>query len=84
MLIIISDCSPSAYGFNQACADNSDIRKECRKKNTKLLAFAIGDDFDRLQQLYGKENIVDCRNLNTFQKFFQKSLQINAKLLIGK
>lgn len=79
LLIIISDGLPSAYGFNQACADISDIRKECRKKNTELLAFAIGDDFDRLQQLYGKENIVDCRNLNTFPKVFSKIIADKCK-----
>ena len=80
LLIIISDGLPSAYGFNQACADISDIRKECRKKNTELLAFAIGDDFDRLQQLYGKENIVDCRNLNTFPKVFSKIIADKCKV----
>lgn len=85
IMIIISDGLPNAdnYDFYQAKEDISDIYKECKKKHIELLAFAIGDDVDKLKSLYGENNLVDCRDLNKFPQTISKILAEKSKKIYG-
>lgn len=76
VVIIISDGLPNGtdYGFHDALADIADIKKECKKKHIELIAFAIDGNIDALKQLYGEENLVDCRDLQKFPKELSRVL----------
>lgn len=76
LIIVISDGLPNdtGYGFRQALADITDIRKECKKKNIELIAFAIDSNIEKLKDLYGEENLVDCRDLSKFPKNISRVL----------
>ena len=82
-MIVISDGLTSYYGFYEAKADITDIYSECDKRNIELLAFAIGDDVPALTELYGKENLVDCRDLKQFPKTISKVLAERSKKIYG-
>ena len=67
ILIIISDGQPNAYSYggDEAAADLRQIKNNLRGKEIILIAAAIGDDKDNIQDIYGKSylNITDLKKM---------------------
>ena len=76
ILIIISDGQPNAYSYggDEAAADLRQIKNNLRGKEIILIAAAIGDDKDNIQDIYGKSylNITDLKKM---PKIFAKIIE---------
>ena len=80
VVFVISDGAPSAYNsFDEALIDISNVLKLYKSNKIDLVAFAINDDFERLTQIYGENNIIDSRNIETFPKEMSKILAKKSK-----
>ncbi len=64
LLILISDGQPAAYGYmgEAACEDLRGIKKYYRKRNVELIAAAVGDDKDVIEEIYG-DGFLDISDL---------------------
>lgn len=80
VVFIISDGAPSAYNsFDEALIDINNVLNLYKANNIDLVAFAINDDYESLTQIYGENNIVDSRNIETFPKEMSKILAKKSK-----
>ena len=64
LLILISDGQPAACGYmgEAACEDLRSIKKYYRKRNVELIAAAVGDDKDVIEEIYG-DGFLDISDL---------------------
>lgn len=69
VLIIVSDGKPNAPGHTgqTAVTELQNIKRELEKKGTAVFAAAIGDDRERIREIYGK-GFLNISNLNDFPK----------------
>ena len=70
MLIIISDGQPNsrAYSGEEAARDIQDIIGKLRRKNIEVLAAGIGEDRERVKEIYGNDNYIDISDLSALPK----------------
>ena len=74
LLMIISDGQPNNMGYYGRAAEE-DIKKIVKaeeRKDVDILAFAIGDDKDRIKDIYGEKRFVDISDLSTMPKTLSK------------
>lgn len=73
LLIVISDGQPAStnYGGQSAVEDIQSIVKKYRKKGVQTIATAIGDDKERIKEIY-KDGYIDISDLNKFPKALVK------------
>ena len=65
LLFIISDGRPnhSSYGGDEAAKDIQGIVRKLRKQGVEVIAAAIGDDKDRIKDIYGAGSYLDIDDL---------------------
>lgn len=70
MLIIISDGQPNSrdYSGEEAARDIQDIIGKLRRKNIEVLAAGIGEDRERVKEIYGNDNYIDISDLSALPK----------------
>lgn len=75
LLFIINDGLPSAFGYGGGLAveDIQDALKE--HPETKVFALAIGDDIERIGEIYGENNTIDCSDLKTLPKAIASTIE---------
>ena len=69
ILILISDGQPNGDGYHgtAAAADLRAIKQEYRKKGVILFAAAIGDDKEKIKEIY-QDGFLDITDLNKLPK----------------
>lgn len=75
ILLIVSDGQPAGinYGGNSAVADMRKIISEHR--NIDTYAFAIGDDGEKIAEIYGEDKTLIFSNLNDFQDVITRLIE---------
>ncbi len=72
LFILISDGQPNAWNYSgvQECVKKElvGLRKKYSKLGVKFVVAAIGDDKDRLRELYGEKNFCDIKNLKALPR----------------
>lgn len=71
LLFIISDGTPNAYNYGGTIAINElkEIHNKCKKKGIITFAAAVGDDKDKIENIYG-ESFLDISNLDDMPNIF--------------
>ena len=74
LLLIISDGQPNDenYGGEAAADDIRSIVKKYRRKGIDIVAAAIGDDKERIKEIYGSETYLNISDLSTLPKTLVK------------
>lgn len=70
MMIIISDGQPNSYAYSGegAARDIREIIGKLRRKNIEVLAAGIGEDRERVKEIYGNDNYIDISDLSALPK----------------
>lgn len=72
LFILISDGQPNAWNYSgvQECVKKElvGLRKKYSRLGIKFIVAAIGDDKDRLRELYGEKNFCDIKNLKALPR----------------
>ena len=70
MMIIISDGQPNSYAYSGegAARDIREIIGKLRRKNIEVLAAGIGEDRERVKEIYGNDNYIDIFDLSALPK----------------
>ena len=82
-LFVLSDGRPNGtgYGHTQMVHDMEYLNKICKKSHIAIIPIAIGDDFNNLQAIYGKE-LVDGRDLQKLPTEIARILLAKIKKLL--
>lgn len=76
LLLIISDGQPNddSYGGESAREDIREIAQKCRRHGIEVIAAAIGDDQERIKEIY-QDNYLNISDLNKLPKELVKIIR---------